>query len=247
MPLWYDSGLGLRPTSFERNNLNLDVFFCCSGPSLGLVDSKKLNGPGRLVVAVNNAYPHVRPDIWFGMEDPSCYPRELFWESFMKVMRGGYNGRRCEGREISRHFNLYYADVAKLKEQEDIFRIKGEEAIFAWNNNVMAVALHVLFWMGVKRIHLLGCDLNNKEKDYCHDQKLNPANKAWAASLYNDLYGWLQWLVPAAARHGIRIKSCTPESRVNNIMEYVELDRALTESQRDIPLGKELIYGKDVK
>lgn len=247
MPLWYDTGKGLKPASLKRETLGLDVFFCCSGPSLGKVDVRNLSGPGRLIVGVNNSYPYIRPDIWFGMDDPNCYPREIFWEPFIKIMRGGYNGRLCEGKTVSKNFNIYYADVAPLKSQEDIFKKDGESVVFAWNNNVIAVALHVLFWMGAKRIYFLGCDLNNKEKDYNHDQKLSDENKAWAMSLYNDLYNWFKWLVPAARRYGIEIKSCSPNSRINDIMNYVELEEALSESEKEIPFGKELIYGKDIK
>ncbi len=247
MPLWYDTGAGVRPVSFERENLNLDVFLCCSGPSLGKVDPKTLKGPGRLVVGVNNSYPYICPDIWLGMDQPDCYPRELFWEPFIKIMRGPNVNALCEGKKIRGNFNNYYADVAKPLNQEEIFNRKGEDVIFIWNNNVMAVAFHVLFWMGAKNIYLLGCDLDNSKKIYNHEQKVSEAGKNWAMSTYNDLYEWFKWLVPAAKRNGIEIKSCVPESRVNSVMEYVELEEALLKSRKDIPFNKELIYGKDMK
>jgi hypothetical protein len=246
MPLWYNTGTGLKPTSFERDNLNLDVFFCCSGPSLGEVDPLELKGPGRLVLGVNNSYPYVSPDIWLGADDPSCYPREIFWEPFIKIMRGGYNNRGCSGKKINGNFNTYYADVLPPESQEEMFS-KGDGVSFVWNNNVIAVALHLLFWMGAKRIYFVGCDLDNKGKDYNHEQKLSLDNKAWAMSLYNDLFDWFKWLVPAAGDRGIQIKSCTRGSRINDIMEYVKLEDALSRSQEGIPFNKDLIYGRDVK
>jgi len=248
MPLWYETGQGLEPANFKRLDANLDVYFCCPGPSLNSIPADKLNGPGRIVAAVNNAYPYVRPDIWFGMDDPKCYSRQVFWEPFIKIMRGGYNSRRCESVKISNNFNLYYADVEKYKNPEDIFtsNIKKTNTNFIWTKNVMSVALHILLWMGAKNIYFVGCDLDNSKSDYHHGQKLEDKNKEWNTSLYNDLYIWMKWFARTSKTYNIELKSCSENSRLNNMMEYVHIEDAINKSQLNIPTGGELIHSLDL-
>tara|TARA_Y100001973_G_scaffold97482_1_gene153598 strand:- start:3545 stop:4300 length:756 start_codon:yes stop_codon:yes gene_type:complete len=249
MPLWYETGQGLEPANFKRLESNLDVYFCCPGPSLNSIPAEKLNGPGRLVAAVNNAYPYVRPDIWFGMDDPKCYSRQIFWEPFIKIMRAGYNSRNCEGKEIKNNFNLYYADVEKYKNPELIFlsNLNKANVNFIWTQNVISVALHILLWMGAKNIYFVGCDLDNTKQDYHHGQVLDGKNKKWNASLYNDLYIWIKWFTRTSKKYNIKLKCCSPNSKLNNIMDYTPIEDALKNSQALIPTGGDLIHTLDIK
>lgn len=247
MGLWYNSGQGFKPFSLERKALGLDVFFCCPGPSLKFINPKILNGAGRMVAAVNNSYPFVKPDIWFAMDDPNCYSREVFWEPFIKIMRGGYQDRTCADREIDSNYNLYYADVKKYDSKNAIFNTKGEDVKFVWEKNVMATAFNVLFWMGAKRIYMIGCDLDNSKSDYHHGQKLSDKNKNWNKRLYSDLFGWMKWLTEESVNYGIEIKSATENSKINTFMEYVPLKEAIELSEKDIPKGGDLKHTLDVK
>ena len=61
------------------------------------------------------------------MDDPNCYSRQIFWEPFIKVLRGGYQNRKCENKIINRNYNLFYADVKKLESQEEMFRKLGDD------------------------------------------------------------------------------------------------------------------------
>ena len=240
MPLWYNTNSGFKAVSFNQLNSNLDVYFCCPGPSLKQIEPQKLNGVGRLVAAVNNSYPFVKPDIWFGMDDPNCYSRQVFWEPFIKVMRGGYENRTCFDREIKNNFNLFYADVKKYENHEHIFTNNNDNTHFIWKNNVMATALHILIWMGAKNIYFLGCDLDNTQSDYHHEQSLSKKEKEWNRSLYKELYGWIKWLTKTASKYGIQIKSCSKDSQINNFMEYIDIENAIANSERGIPTGGEL-------
>ena len=248
MPLWQNTGEGWRPTPSLRNSLNnLDVYFCGCGPSLKNVKNSDIRGAGTFVAGVNNSYPHITPDIWFGMDDPSCYSRQVFWEPFVKVLRGGYQNRKCEGRDISKNYNLYYADALKLKDQEDMFRYLNDETKFIWKKNVMATSLHVLFWMGAKRIYLLGCDFSTGESDYHHGKdKLSEGNRKWNQSLYNQVVDWFKVLTPMAKKYGIEMISSTSGSRINEFMEYVSVEEAVKKSRKNIPWGGKLFHCREI-
>ena len=246
MSLWYNPGKGWKPFVINRRNLNADVYFCCPGPSLKEIDPTKLNGPGRLVSAVNNAYPFVRPDIWFGMDDPNCYSRQIFWEPFIKVLRGGYGNRTCEGHQICHNYNVCYADVVKKENALDIFAC-SEGVHFIWKKNVMATALHVLFWMGAKNIYFIGCDLDNSKADYHHGQVLSEKNKKWNGQLYKDILPWITRLSEEAKIRGINFYSCSKKSKLNSeSIPYVDIDEAIAKSESNIPFGGELTHTLDI-
>ena len=101
----------------------------------------------------------------------------------------------------------------------------------------MSVAIHVLLWMGAKNIYFVGCDLDNSKSDYYHGQKLEDKNKEWNTSLYNDLYIWMKWFTRTSKNYNIELKSCSENSRLNNMMEYVHIEDAINKSQLNIAGG----------
>jgi hypothetical protein len=226
----------------------MDAYICCPGPSLRYLNPEVLNKPNVLKIALNNAYPYVRPDIWFGMDHPHCYNRSVFWEPFIKVMRGGYQHILCEGRELKDCFNLYFADLAEGP-RENIFNIK-EDMTFIWQGNVVASALQIILWMGVKRIHLIGCDLSLDKGDY-HDRniKLSERNKSANALLYKELVEFWKFFSNASSAYGVEVISCTPDSKINDYLTYLPVAEALkrTEACYNIPTRGELIHSKDIE
>jgi hypothetical protein len=247
MPLWYETGKGMRKFSLAKKNLNTDVYICGSGPSLKKVNPFDLQVPGVLTVGLNNSYPYIRPDIWFGVDDPHCYPRKIYFESFMKIMRGGYQNRSCEGVEISHHCpNLFYADCEWANSNE-IFKRKDDEAIFVWTGSVTGLSLHVLIWMGAKNIYLLGTDLSNENGDYHYKGKLSKENAEYAQSAHDKTNLFYKWITKESPRHGVNLRSCTPDSKINQYMEYVPLEEALKKSQTRSLREGELIFGSEIE
>lgn len=247
MPIWKNTDSGWKTVPLMYDCLNQDVFFCGGGPSLKSVDPHKIKQSGVFVAGVNNVYPYIKPDIWFAMDDPECYSKQVFWEPFIKVMRGGYQNRLCEGREISKNYNLFYADAKKFSNQEDLFSVKNKDINFIWKKNTMALALHVLYWMGAKKIYLVGCDLSNKNGDYHHGQVLSKKNKKWNTNCYNGIVKWLKWFNETAKKYDVELISCTKDSPINDFLRYVELDDALELAKKDIPWGGKLTHVSDLK
>ena len=220
--------------------------FVGGGPSLNKMDTSKLTGPGKTVVGVNNTYPQVRPDIWVGMDDPNCYDQRVFHEGFPKIMRGGYQTRDCQGKQIQEFPNTMFANVGKPKTKYEILgRIGPDATDFVWHNNVFATTLNMMMHMGFKEIYLAGVDLDNSEGDYAHGKELTKSLKDWNQHLYTSLREYLSWLSKAAAIEGIMFYSISPDSLINDIVPYVSLDD-LNESL-ELPEPGDLSHSRDIE
>ena len=248
MALWYETGYGPVKTSIARKNNNSVAFLCGGGPSLKSIEQPELlNGHNRLVFSLNNTYPFVSPDVWVGMDDPECYRRDIFWQPFIKIMRGGYQNRPCEGERIDHLHNMFYADVAKTKNPQDIFKLRAHDIQFVWAQNVLVTTLHIIIWMGIKKIYLFGCDLNNQKQDYHEDIKLKEEHKQWNAKLYSEQYNYLKWFAKTGQKYGVELHSCSKNSKINDFINYVNYKYVIGCLEKDLPKTTELKHALDAK
>jgi len=249
MALWYDVGAGFNKISFASRTTDRTAFLCTAGPSLGQINTKYLQGPNRTVFAINNAYPVVRPDVWIGMDDPSCYSRELFSEPFIKILRGGYQQREIESGAISQGFNTYYADCAKPKDRGDLFKLRRHDVKFVWHGNTLMLAMHIIAWMGFDRIYLVGCDLDNSKQAYHGSVKLDVSEeyRLKTQQLYDEIHNWLQWFAAEGQHHGIKTYSCSPGSRINQYLDYRSYLDVIDERESMIDRGRPLYNPVEVE
>lgn len=242
MALWHGCNGGWSTTTFARRNLGADVFVCCPGPSLAAAAIKP--GPGIFVAALNTAYPHVRPDIWFGMDDPQCYDRRLWWEGFPKVYRGNYKDRTCEGLAVKDAPMTFFADLEECRVDE-IFSRRAHDVKFGWFKHTLGTALHVLTWMGARRIRMVGCDMGGAA-DYYYGSPLSPERRAGNRRLYQQQVEFMRRFAQHAARSLIEVISCTPDSPLNSVLPYVPLDKALVMAASSVPGAGVALHCQDV-
>ncbi len=243
MPLWYDCGAGFVPARLARRDLGADVYLCAPGPSLVPIG----RGPGIFVAALTKAYPVVRPDMWFGMDEPRCYDRRLWWEGFMKVARGNYRWLTCEGQSIRQCPQTYFADVENPGPYgiAEMFRRRAHDVKFIWQKNTLGVALHVLIWMGARNLHLVGFDLKSRPGAAYHAGvgfDLPPALHAYNQNLFDEQLTFLKSFAAIAAVAGVRVVSCTPDSPINDFLAYHPLGDALNQSAARVPSAGQLFH-----
>lgn len=247
MSLWYDCGSGwVQSKAFAKKNLGADVYLCCPGPSLAQVKSEDLDVPGVFKLAINTAYPHIRPDMWIGMDTPNCYDKNIWWESFPKICRGTYKEAIIGGQKIKGCPQQYFADIVNQANPLTMFHRRNHDAAFVWQSNTFELAIHVAAWMGAQNIYLLGCDFGGS-KDYHDDRVLRDNHRKRNANLYRILLDRLGTLGSEAEKHGIKIISCTEGSPANEKIKYMPLEEALKASQSLVPgfLGDEVLYATD--
>lgn len=224
----------MAKTKLARCNANIDFYLCCPGPSLSQVDDTELKIPGVYTVAINTAYPRIRPDLWIGMDEPECYAPSLWWESFTKICRGGYQDRKSNGHPISKCPNVFFADCAEPKDKNELFKLRSHDVKFVWHKNTMAITMHILVWLGAKRIHLVGSDLGGV-KDYYDDRVLSEHQRAYNRRLYGYINDYLKWFSAEGKKQDIELISCTPDSPINEYIPYFNLKDALAISRAKVP------------
>lgn len=230
MALWYECGNGMVKTSFAKKDERNDAYIVCPGPSLKNVNPDSFsNRVGYTVVGITTSYPAIKPDIWVGLDRVECYDRMLWWEGFVKICRGNYNGMVVEGLPIKSFRNTFFADCIAPTNQDDIFTLRAHDIRFVWHKNTLAMALHLLIWMGFKKIHFVGCDLTT---GYFDGRMIGKAREESNLNLHNQLYTYLKWFSKTGEKHGIETINCSPGSRLNDFMDFIPLDAAIVNSQR---------------
>ena len=197
-------------------DLGLPVFLCCPGPSLAQCSIS--SGPGRMVVAVNTAYPLVRPDLWIGMDRPGCYSDSLWREPFRKIVRASIS------HDLRSNPETYLMDLEKFP-PEDMFKRRSGDAKFCWDRSTLIASIHLLVWMGARRIHLAGCDFGGSS-DYHDGRMLTPEQRQLNRKMYGQQVEVLRMLAPAALSHGVEFVSATDGSPINEFMRYIPLEES---------------------
>jgi len=200
----------------------MKAFLCGCGPSLNDIPPN-LQGPNRIIAAMNTAYPKVRPDIWIGMDDPQCYDSRILLEPFPKYYRGGYQHRQALGKPLQDHPSTFFLDCAKGGSVREAFTRTGEDDHFIWTKNTMAIAIHFLMWAGVSEINLVGCDMGGQE-DYWHGNKLTGAQRKINKQLYKEQVQMIRQFYTEGKRYDVSFISCTKDSPLNGFLPYEDLE-----------------------
>ena len=232
---WYGKGWLPAGAAFAREDMGCDAFLCCPGPSLANVKDSELHGPGRMVFAINTAYPHIRPDVWIGVDTPDCYDKRIWSEPFTKIIRSGYQDERVSGKTLKEHPSVF---VASLKKPEgdpfEFFRMRGDRVPLTWHSNTLCLALHVIAWMGARRIYLIGCDMGGSS-DYHDGRVLTEQRRQENRKLYAQQVKMIRELVPILKEQGREIISCTDKSPLNEFLPYAPISAVLAHSMKSVP------------
>jgi len=235
--LWYNAGNHWKDVSLARADMKGDAYLVCPGPSLADIDAEKLRGRGRKVFAINTAYPKVKPDVWMGMDRAECYDPEIWAEPFMKIVRGNYTDMQAGGEPIKNYDNVYFADVKEPAPGKTMLDYRNHNDPLVWHNNTLAAMLHLIIWMGGKRIYLVGCDMGGK-KDYYDDRELPPEQREYNRKLYKAQISFIKALSERARSLDVQLISSTPDTPLNSFLQYIPIEEAISESERKATVEK---------
>lgn len=246
--LWQFSGKRWIDVAEAHCNsaVGFDAYLVCPGPSLADVDPQRLRGPGRIVVAINTAYPRVVPDIWCAMDRPECYDPRIWREPCLKIVNGArkHEPTGITGLSVAQAPHTLMASVGRAHVSK---LWAPDHQQFIANKNTFVFALSVLAFLGAKKIHLVGCDFGGS-RDYYDTRQLNDVRRRTNRDLYAKLVGLLPIVRDAAGAAGVEIVSCTPDSPANAHLPYVELDEAIAASEQvDVERTGPVVHAHDAE
>lgn len=225
MSIWFYSEDKFEKAAWYKKELNLDAYLICPGPSLAAV-KKDLRGRGRKVFGINTSYPKITPDIWMGMDHIDCYNKNILYESFPKIFRGSHEKMKVDDKYITSFPEVYFASLSEQPGKDIFSWMEDNESLFVWQKNTLYICIQLMLRMGAKKIHFVGCDLGGKT-DYFDERVLSESNRKHNKALYDYQLLMLEGINELCKKNDVTLISCTPGSRINQFMEYIELDKAI--------------------
>jgi len=161
-----------RPTNLDGLYAGHSAFLVGCGPSLKSVDTTKLQVPGVLIAAMNNAPKTIRPHLWIGLDSPCQFLRSIWLDPTILKFTPAVNADRkvfdsdawklmattiekCPGVFFFMRNNIFKAADFLV---EDSFCWGGTPEGGFPGRSVLLPALKLLYILGIKTVYLLGTD-----------------------------------------------------------------------------------------
>jgi hypothetical protein len=213
------------PCRLHGSAAGLRAVIVGNGPSLKQEDISRLTGPGRIVIAINNAAKSVRPDWWVGMDGIENYHREIFSEPYPKLIRKEH---AAQFREFPA---IYCADI-----MDNVSFYDGEdESAFRWDKDSFRIAIQLALYLGCRDLAFLGVDLSTTGGDYADGNYLTEKQRAYNQQLYDQSFEFLR-------RHRQRRPDvrflCLGSSRLQELMPSCSVSRFIKHCTAQIPAGR---------
>jgi hypothetical protein len=234
------------------------AFLAGGGPSLASLRLECLQDRGVLSCAMNNAATVFRPNLWVSVDDPGNFA-DAIWrdpgiQKFVPLchMEKTFTVRDARGELVES--NEAVGDMPAVfgyrRNEEFLPEQWLYEDTFNWGNHshqvdtlgnkgsrsVMYVALRMLFYLGIRRVFLIGCDFRMEigKKNYAFEQERTRSSVRGNNSSYEILNRRLGALQPHFEREGFEVWNCTPNSGLT-VFPHLSFDEALRLARSSMP------------
>lgn len=234
------------------------AFLIGAGPSLTSHDLSLLKSRGVLTMSMNNAATVVHTNLWVSVDDPGNFCDAIWYDpAIMKFvplchMEKHFMVRNDIGELVKSP--LVVGDmptiVAYRRNENFVAEQWLYEDTFNWGNHsqkvdahgnkgsrsVMYVALRLLFYLGVRRVFLLGCDFKMEQgkQNYAFEQDRSGSSVRGNNSSYQIMNSRFAKLLPYFEAEGFQVYNCTPGSGLT-VFPYVDFEAAIESTRSIIP------------
>lgn len=193
----------------------------------------KLEARGLSTMAMNNTGTVFRPTLWVGADKPDHYSPSIYHDpTIMKFAMVSRASIIADGRPWHRFPNMWFV-VGIDQKARDLF-LPGRD--FAWWKNVFTMALQILHRLGFSRVYCVGSKFCiSQEEQYSYESNLNPEQVRYNQRTYDMVISWMRQILPHAHRSHFEIISCTPGSKLNGFVQYMDLDEAIAREKALLP------------
>ena len=228
----------LMMTDLANAYLDEDLFILGGHPSLSDLNLESLSSPGIMTMAMNNVpYVFPNPTFWLTADKPACYGGHFFHRAdIIKFARLDASMDLVTGteRQMRTFPSLYLYELNGEKYNEGNFLTEGVDV--AWWKSIFPISIQLAWRLGFRRLFFVGCSFwTSKKQPYAWPVKLTEAQKTSNQLVYNADIERLTSLKPHIDAMRLQLYSCTPDSRLNELMTFVPLDEAIVEVAKHLP------------
>lgn len=242
------------------------AFLVLGGPSFGLLIKDKtkiqvndkesllkkdcLKYPGVLTMSVNNTPKTFRTDLWTCVDDPTHFIKSIWLDpKIQKFIPLDHAEKFIFDNEKWVMTDIKTGDCPNV-----IFYRRNEhfqpnqfltENTFNWGNHkdygggrsVMLVAIRMLYYLGVRKIYLLGCDFVMSDKQKYHfAQNRTKSSQKGNNETYSKLINRFIELKPIFEQYKLEIFNCNFDSELR-VFPFIDFKDAFLESIKQMPLS----------
>lgn len=218
MALWKYNGCGHVMVPFNAPPHNGVALLMGTGKSLNTISDDDI--PGNVVkFGLNHSFRAIRPDIFLALDEPAYFGKDVAEAPYIKVFRGNHADVLVDGIASKKYFNTYFADM-EVGNREKVFSFNGIETKFWWNKSTFYFALHFIYWMGFRKIAFIGVDMKG---DYFDSRTLSVEEEKDNRNYLEQNFEFMKWYAEAAGNFGMKLVTCSKDSRLNEIMSYMDI------------------------
>jgi hypothetical protein len=213
--------------------------------------SKKdcLKYPGIITMSVNNTPKTFRTNLWTCVDDPTHFIKSIWFDPIIqkfvpldhaeKFVFDNEKWKMTDTRVGDCPNVIFYRRNEKFQAEqfltENTFNW-GNHGDFGGGRSVMLVAIRMLYYLGIRKIYLLGCDFKmSKESKYHFGQGRTTSSIKGNNETYAKLMQRFSSLRPVFDQYGLGVFNCNPESNLK-IFPFVSFDEAILGSIQRMPM-----------
>lgn len=247
-----------KPIHLEGTYNNASCFLVGAGPSLNEIDLTKLNQRGVLIASMNNVGAvKVRPNLWFSVDHPNSFCENIWYDPFIwkfipeenieksflvkdsagKLQPANRRVSSCPNVLMYRRNKDFHAETFLIEPtinwgnhsaNIDSYGGKG-------GRSVLFPALRILFYLGVRKVFLLGIDFNMQESQpYSFPQVKHAKGCKSNNDAYRIFADRLAALKPLFEQENFKIYNCNENSKLK-VFEYKSYAECLSFATRACP------------
>lgn len=242
------------------------AFLILGGPSFGdLINEKEkielypkkfisnkdcLKYPGILTMSVNNTPKTFRTNLWTCVDDPSHFIKSIWLDPVIqKFVPLDHAEKFIFDNETWKTTEIKVGDCPNVVfyRRNEKFQAKQflTESTFNWGDHsnlgggrtVMLVAIRMLYYLGIRKIYLLGCDFSmSSESKYHFKQGRSKSSINGNNGTYAKLMKRFSDLKPILKEHNLEIYNCNHESRLR-VFPFVNFREAWFDVIKHMPVN----------
>ena len=205
--------------SWQNVYYGKDIILCGTGPSLWNVDPQQLRNKNKSIFGLNNSFNLIEPDFWMGVDEPSAFKSSLAQSECIKFFSWNHRkNKKIKKAKNAYFYKLYGVEKVSNGEFSSDVCFSGPYISFLFEGYTFSMALQMIYWLGFRKVFLLGCDFGG-------DSKLSKlsTNAYKEAGQQENLTKALDFLKVTSNSGGLDIISCTENSPINEFLAYKPL------------------------